>query len=649
MSTFRINSNPASILAYSTPERLAQDFASRGLVVLAPESLGIPIDVHDRIYEQEKQAISERKRVTPSLIPDVLNVINAPGVVAACNQLVGENWAIVPFTHNASFTSGSRDQHWHKDDNGPYNSRKQRHHQAVQIEMLYYPQAVREDMGPTATVPYSHYWTFNHEENHDNFAGADHLDFNYQLNGMEREPVSGPDSKYDEDDIVHRRTAHDVRMREAITNLKWPLVQSFEAAPLRAGSVVFYSHNTFHRGNHRRDDWRTWEDNPRFMWRFWLYRTTDPTLLSNDNGSPAEVRWNRLGVDPLTNIDLTEANDDVTVIWRHHYHWMLTGQTPPPRPEVAALAAEEREQEAARLSTQLHLKHDEAEPARIGAAYKLASIGNTALAVKLLGQALYNDRESVRRAATYGLTAVGPDATSTLLEATNAPLKWVRKAGVYGLGDVSPLNDEVLKAVVTCLEDDPSVYVRSVAAGTLGCLGRRAIAMGVGQSLIPACLEALVQSLGREENRLAMDREQQRSIKFVRPTDECDVCEGGGVDFALERFKPVRSAVRENALWSIVILCSHGATITGTALEPTILTLKEVMRNDQNVICVGFAMDALNRLANLRSQDEVVASLIIDLQANLLAILKESPARSWEALVRGGLSSSTLSELDQLG
>ena len=48
-----------------------------------------------------------------------------------------------------------RDQHWHKDDNGPYNSRKQRHHQAVQIEMLYYPQAVREDMGPTATVPYS--------------------------------------------------------------------------------------------------------------------------------------------------------------------------------------------------------------------------------------------------------------------------------------------------------------------------------------------------------------------------------------------------------------------------------------------------------------------------------------------------------------
>ncbi len=267
-------------LEYTTPERLVQDFASRGIVVLAPEGLGISLDIHDRIYQQEKQASSAHKPVTCSLIPDVLAVINAPGVVAACNQLVGENWAIVPFTHNASFTSGARDQHWHKDDNGPYNGRKQRHHQAVQIEMLYYPQAVSDDMGPTATVPYSHYWTFNHEENHDNFAGADHLDFGYQLNGMEREPVSGPDSKYDVDDIVQRRTAHDIRMRDAVTDLKWPLVRQIEATPLRAGSIVLYSHNTFHRGNHRRDDWRTWTDNPRFMWRFWLYRTAEPTASS---------------------------------------------------------------------------------------------------------------------------------------------------------------------------------------------------------------------------------------------------------------------------------------------------------------------------------------------------------------------------------
>ena len=92
--------------------------------------------------------------------------------------------------------------------------------------------------------------------------------------------------------------------------------------------------------------------------------------------------------------------------------------------------------EAARLSEQLYAKHDQAEPARIGAAYKLASIGEEKLAIKLLAEALYDERESVRRAAAYGLVAVGSDATGVFLEAATSVLKWVRKAGVFGLGDV---------------------------------------------------------------------------------------------------------------------------------------------------------------------------------------------------------------------
>ena len=630
--------SPPSPLIYTTPDWLVQDFASRGLVVLAPESLGIPSTVHDQVYAQEKAVHDTGERVTPDNVPAVLALLNSPGLIAACDQLIGKNWAIVPFTHNASFTSGARDQHWHKDDNGPYNSRKQRHHQAVQIEMLYYPQTVTEEMGPTATIPYSQYWTFNHEENHDNFAGADHLDFNYVLSGLERVPISGPDSKYDPDDIIHARTAHDIRMRDAVTNTGWPLVKSFDAAPLRAGSVVLYSHNTFHRGNHRRDDWQTWEEQPRFMWRFYLYRTTDAEVDADDSAS--QINWNNLGnlgIDPLTQIDLSAVSDDVTAVWRYHHHWLKTSQTPPPRPEAAQLSPEAREKEANCLFEQLHTKGDEAEPVRIGAAYKLASIGDANLATRLLGQALYTDRENVRRAATYGLVAVGEDATATFLEATTSNLKWVRKAGVYGLGDASPLTDEVLQAVLARLHNDSSVYVRSVAAGSLGCLGRRAIARGIGTELIPQCLDALVQSLAQEENRLGMSKAQGRSIKFVRPTDECDVCEGDGVDFGLERFEPVRSAVRENALWSIVMLCSHGAKVLGPALEPAIAALKAVVGTDKNVISVGFAMDALARLARLHPDDDAPQPLIADLQTHLREILGESPVQCWEALIREGV------------
>ena len=244
-----------------------------------------------------------------------------------------------------------------------------------------------------------------------------------------------------------------------------------------------------------------------------------------------------------------------------------------------------------------------------------------------------------------GLVAVGSDATGVFLEAAMSPLKWVRKAGVFGLGDVSPLSDEVLETVVTRLEDDPSVYVHSVAAGSLGCLGRRAIAAGAGTSLVPACLKALAASLEREQNRLCVNRAQNRGIKFARPTEECDVCEVGPIQDDVERFEPVRSAVRENALWSIVMICSHGAAVMGDALEPTIGALKTVVQHDRNAVCVGFAFDALARLVNLGPQDEPTPRLIRDLRGHLLTILKASPVHSWDALVRAGISPSALSEL----
>ena len=307
------------------------------------------------------------------------------------------------------------------------------------------------------------------------------------------------------------------------------------------------------------------------------------------------------------------------------------------------MTADKRGEEAARLAEQIYAKHDEAEPVRIGAAYNLASIGEDKLAVKLLAGALYDERESVRRAAAYGLVAVGSDATGVFLEAATSVLKWVRKAGVFGLGDVGPLNNEVLETVVTRLEDDPSVYVRSVAAGSLGCLGRRVVAPGVGTLLIPACLEALAASLEREENRLCVNRAQNRGIKFARPTEECDVREGGPIQDGYERFEPVRSAVRENVLWSLVMLCSHGAAILGDALEPTIRALKAVVQGDRNAVCVGFAADALTRLVNLQPDGEPVP--IQDLRANLMTILKTSSVHSVDALTRAGLSPSALSEL----
>ena len=619
----------AANFAYAKPATLVPDFASRGLVALAPGDLGIPRSVHATIYEKEKAAFAAKRRIAADAIPEILDVITAPGVVAACNTLLGRNWAIVPFTHNTPFMSGARDQHWHKDDNGPYNMRRHRHHHAVQVEMLYYPQAVAEDMGPTAVVPYSQYWTFNHEENNDNFAGADHLDFGYQLNGMERLAASGPDCRYDQADVVGRRTPHDVRMREAIEKTGWPLVAQLEIAPLEAGTVVLYSHNLFHRGNHRRDDWRTWRERPRFMWRFWLYRTTAP----ESEGEPHEIDWRRQGVDPMTGFDHASLTDDVTELWRHHHHWMRSGR--PPRAD--------RTDALPKLAQDLSAWHESGEPKRLGAGYKLAAHRKREAALRILDSALRDEREAVRRAALYGLIAVGPDAAPVLVGAAASAAKWVRRAAMCGLGDAAMLTRPVLDAVCGRLRDDASVYVRSVAATALGGLGSRAIGTGDGKALVPDCVEALIASLDREQNRLGMNIAQDRSIKFVRPTDLCDVCEGIGIDYGVDRFGRVRSVVRENALTSLVILCSHGIAVLGPSTERLIDALVRVVESDRNVFSVGLALDALVRLA--RADDFSRTGLAAErtrLQTTLDRLLGDLPIHSWEAFVASGIGGDAI-------
>lgn len=603
--------------------------------MLSPKSLGIPESVHLRIFEKELAQLREHTPITCSSVPEILDVLNSPGVQTACDAVLGKNWAIVPFTHNTPFLSGSHDQHWHKDDNGPFNARKHRHHHAVQAELLYYPQEVREDMGPTATLPYSQYWTFNHEENHDNFAGADHLDFSYQLDGMERQPVSGPKSIYAYEDIVCRNTDHDKRLRGAVLNLNWPLNRPFEVGPLKPGSIVLYSHNLLHRGNHRRDAWNTWKDNPRFMWRFWLYRTTEPS-----NADPEPLDWH-LSEDELTGVERTSLDDGIAATWNYHWRWMHSGSGCSRENSRETSRRSTSDSEIEELQRQLVTLGDQNEPTRVGAAYRLAARAKaeSPAAMVVLEDALHADRESVRRAATYGLAASGPICTQFLLNSSKSPVRWIRKAAAFCLGESGDTVVEVLKCIEFLLLNDSSVYVRSVAASALGCFIRRTAPLDSGRELLPMAADAMLRSLRVEVNRVAMDRAQGRSIKLVRPTDECDVCEGIGIDYGQTRFKPVRSAVRENVLWSAVILCTHGPRLLGRVFDPFCEAMKHIVETDENIFVVGFAMDAFNRLIQRK------ISVAPDEQQTLNELLSTSPLLPIETLAQGGIPSSKIQQL----
>ncbi|MDC0213208.1 HEAT repeat domain-containing protein [Gammaproteobacteria bacterium] len=571
-----------TLISYTKPEDLIKDYVTRGLVVLSPQALGIPETLHETIYDKERKAFSDKKLIDAELIPEILEVLNAPGLAEACNNIVGEDWAIVPFTHNTPFVSGSHDQHWHKDDTGPFNARRVRYHHPIQIEMLYYPQAVGPLMGPTATIPYSQYWTFNHEENHDNFAGADHLDFQYQINGMEKIPVSGPKSDYPQDDILNRRTAHDIRLKAAVKNTGWPLAEPFEVGPLDAGSVVLYSHNLFHRGNHRRDELSDWKAKPRFMWRFWLYRIKEPIKRKGDSSLQIQSE------DSMTGQDLSEKTSDLKPVWKHHYAWLSGG----------GYSADHSSKiyDLENLKESLYLVGDVAEPKRIGAAYRLASAIDRVGGLQILEQGLYEEQESVRRASTYGLVAAGAPSSKIFQKAADSNQKWVRKAGAFGLGEIGDLSENMLETLIRVLETDSSVYVRSVAASAIGSVARRAAVATDDHPLLKQGIEALLSSLNVEKNRRSMDQVQERDIKFVRPTDECDVCEGIGIDYGHERFSRVRSVVRENGLWSLVIICGQNTLDLSAFFEKLYESLESVINDDRNIFSVGLAIDAINRL-----------------------------------------------------
>jgi hypothetical protein len=221
--------------------------------------------------------------------------------------LLGPNWAVVPFANGASGGNKSyrgddaepgSDQHWHKDDNMPFNSRKMRHHRPIQLEILYYPQRVTKASGCTGTIPYSQYWHFNHEENHDNFAGADHLDLDFMYAGHESSP-----------DLTDR----DRRLATAPLATGWPLVRQHFAQIAHPASMLLMSHNLFHRGTRRHKG--TPEENslPRFMFRFMIYRTTDPDPVPAGITAPPPTitaeqsrgDWAARGRDTMTGIDLS--------------------------------------------------------------------------------------------------------------------------------------------------------------------------------------------------------------------------------------------------------------------------------------------------------------------------------------------------------
>ena len=84
------------------------------------------------------------------------------------------------------------------------------------------------------------------------------------------------------------------------------------------------------------------------MWRFWIYRTNEPSGTDS-----AEVDWCQESVDPLTGFDLTEVSSGIKSTWRYHKHWLETGKPPSPKIDNKNQSNEYLKKEALQLFEQM--------------------------------------------------------------------------------------------------------------------------------------------------------------------------------------------------------------------------------------------------------------------------------------------------------
>ena len=206
----------------------------------------------------------------------------------------------------------------------------------------------------------------------------------------------------------------DRRLNDAIADTGWPLVRQVQV-PLRQGSVNLMTQNNFHRRNRRRDSPEERRRNPRYMWRFMCYRTTEPEPAGAGGDAAQLIQAMTDGKeDEMTGAVLDSQGEAAVAcsVWESVLGWAV-GE--PPR---VAAAPDQAQVDA--LAQRLVAKGSAQEPVRIDAGYQLgaiaAAVGTPAseAAVAVLAEAMSHSWEGVRRAATHGLIAAGGGCGATV-------------------------------------------------------------------------------------------------------------------------------------------------------------------------------------------------------------------------------------------
>ena len=115
---------------------------------------GLPAEFHRDLYGKIEAVLEEEgnpgNNILPR-IPEIRRVFDQPAVQGALTSLLGPGYLMHPHRYCHLNKPGSTGQQWHKDDY--IFDHNVRHARCRWVMAFYYPQDVREDMGPTGILP----------------------------------------------------------------------------------------------------------------------------------------------------------------------------------------------------------------------------------------------------------------------------------------------------------------------------------------------------------------------------------------------------------------------------------------------------------------------------------------------------------------
>ena len=416
--------------AYLFNDEQMRHFIANGYVTLKTD---FPATFHEAIYQKIEAVMEKEGNVGNNIlprIPEMQEVFDQPVVRGALTSVLGPDYIMHPHRHCHHNRPGSEAQRWHKDSYWGY--RQVRHHRPRWAMAFYYPQDVSPEIGPSAIMPGTQYYTTRTND-----------DTEVEL------PVLGEAGTVT---IIHYDLWHKAKANRTDKNrymLKFQFTRMAE-----------YPHPTW---DNQREVWTPIENGApankhQVMWRhIWNWLSGNGTAAGSGASSSANGSVSRL-IDALR-----DGNQ-------------------PARLNAAdelGLIGESAQEAMPALTDALG---NASEPVGLNAAYALGELG--APAVPALIAASNSESELACGNAVYALSAVGAPAIPALIAALSHESEAVRRGAACALGEIGPSAQDAVPALTKVL-GDTSESVRLNAAEALGLIGRPA------QEIVPALVRAL--------------------------------------------------------------------------------------------------------------------------------------------------------------